>query len=299
MGISRVMYDGNRLMYLFEGYTKEQILLIMRRMNEIGLDIEETKAPHLTPPEVKPKSAKTAISEILQQEGTTHGRQEKVAEKRRQTLSAGIQPPKFMQNAMKAEAGQETAKEAERHAAQPDAERMSASKQTVSDNVATKPQSKTANTSMSQEQSAAKPVQTQQPTTSKAPAQNAIPAAKTTDRVTPKSVETEQAKTPEPQTPAAADRKVMPQEPVNTGSSLPSQATAEPEAKAQRPAAKTAVPDVSAMSKAELRNFFATTDRMALQKVLLARGEFPNRGIFLGRASEQQMREYAKLVLSA
>jgi hypothetical protein len=58
-------------------------------------------------------------------------------------------------------------------------------------------------------------------------------------------------------------------------------------------------PDVMTMSKAELRNFFATVDRMAFQKLLQSKGEFANRGIFLGRASEQQMREYAKLVLNA
>ena len=99
MGYSRMICSGNRVMVLFEGYTQEELAPILQTLNKLALNVGNV--PHVIPPEMKPKSGDEAMNEVLQQAEKPAGRQEKVAEQRRQSLTAGIQPPKFMENAMK------------------------------------------------------------------------------------------------------------------------------------------------------------------------------------------------------
>ena len=99
MGYSRMICSGNRVMVLFEGYTQEELAPILQTLNKLALNVGNV--PHVIPPEMKPKSGDEAMNEVLRQAEKPAGRQEKVAEQRRQSLTAGIQPPKFMENAMK------------------------------------------------------------------------------------------------------------------------------------------------------------------------------------------------------
>lgn len=232
MGYSRMICSGNRVMVLFEGYTQEELAPILQTLNKLALNVGNV--PHVIPPEMKPKSGDEAMNEVLRQAEKPAGRQEKVAEQRRQSLTAGIQPPKFMENAMK------------------QTEEKAAPKEPP------------------------KPAKPEKPEPAAPGAKSAVkPAAKTP------------APAPKPQETAPQPKK-EPAKPAQTAGSGIAQAAKTPEK-----------PDVMTMSKAELRNFFATVDRMAFQKLLQSKGEFANRGIFLGRASEQQMREYARLVLNA
>lgn len=289
MGYSRMICAGNRVMVLFEGYSQEELTPILKILNELVMNSGNVPQ-HLIPPEMKVKSGEEAMSEVLKQAGTAAGRQEKVAEKRKQTLSAGIQPPKFMQNAMQPETAQTAEKELEHRPAQSGNNQTPISGRTAPEKAVAKPQPKPSQSSAAQPKPDANQVQThQKPSDLKAASQK---ADGTNQPITPRKNETEKAqeqmRTPEPQNNAmSASPVTMPQ------------AMAEPEVKTRQPEPKETTPDVFAMSKAELRNFFAATDRMVLQKILLAKGEFPNRGIFLGRASEQQMREYANLVINA
>lgn len=252
MGYSRMICSGNRVMVLFEGYTQEELAPILQTLNTLALNVGNV--PHVIPPEMKPKSGDEAMNEVLRQAERPAGRQEKVAEQRRQSLTAGIQPPKFMENAMKQTEEKAEPKE------QPKPVKSEKAPESVAPNAKSqaKPAAKTPAPAL-------KPQETE-PQPKKEPAK---PAQETT----------KQAVSPAP----AKQEKPMTQ-PAKT----PAPETQEPEK-----------PDVMTMSKAELRNFFATVDRVAFQKLLQSRGEFANRGIFLGRASEQQMREYAKLVLNA
>lgn len=232
MGYSRMICSGNRVMVLFEGYTQEELAPILQTLNKLALNVGNV--PHVIPPEMKPKSGDEAMNEVLRQAEKPAGRQEKVAEQRRQSLTAGIQPPKFMENAMK------------------QAEEKAAPKEPP------------------------KPVKPEKP-------EPAAPSAKN------------QAK-PAAKTPAPA---LKPQETAPQSKKEPAKPAQAIENGTIQSAKVPEKPDVMTMSKAELRNFFATVDRMAFQKLLQSKGEFANRGIFLGRASEQQMREYARLVLNA
>lgn len=252
MGYSRMICSGNRVMVLFEGYTQEELAPILQTLNKLALNVGNV--PHVIPPEMKPKSGDEALNEVLRQAEKPAGRQEKVAEQRRQSLTAGIQPPKFMENAMKQTEEKAEPKE------QPKPVKSEKAPEPIAPN--TKSQAKPAAKTPAP---ALKPQETE-PQPKKAPEK---PAQETT----------KQAASPAP----AKQEKPMTQ-PAKT----PAPEKPEPEK-----------PDVMTMSKAELRNFFATVNRMAFQKLLQSRGEFANRGIFLGRASEQQMREYAKLVLNA
>lgn len=247
MGYSRMICSGNRVMVLFEGYTQEELAPILQTLNKLALNVGNV--PHVIPPEMKPKSGDEALNEVLRQAEKPAGRQEKVAEQRRQSLTAGIQPPKFMENAMKQTEEKAEPKE------QPKPVKSEKAPEPIAPN--TKSQAKPAAKTPAP---ALKPQETE-PQPKKAPEK---PAQETT----------KQAASPAP----AKQEKPMTQP-------------------AKTPAPEK--PDVMTMSKAELRNFFATVNRMAFQKLLQSRGEFANRGIFLGRASEQQMREYAKLVLNA
>lgn len=239
MGYSRMICSGNRVMVLFEGYTQEELAPILQTLNKLALNVGNV--PHVIPPEMKPKSGDEAMNEVLRQAEKPAGRQEKVAEQRRQSLTAGIQPPKFMENAMK------------------QTEEKAAPKEPP------------------------KPAKPEKP-------EPAAPGAKSVAKPAAKTP----APAPKPQETAPQPKK-EPAKPAQTAGSGVAQTAKTPAPETKEPEK----PDVMTMSKAELRNFFATVDRMAFQKLLQSKGEFANRGIFLGRASEQQMREYARLVLNA
>lgn len=260
MGYSRMICSGNRVMVLFEGYTQEELAPILQTLNKLALNVGNV--PHVIPPEMKPKSGDEAMNEVLQQAEKPAGRQEKVAEQRRQSLTAGIQPPKFMENAMKQTEEKAAPKEPPKPVKPEKPEPAAPGAKSVA-----KPAAKTP-------APAPKPQETPRP--KKEPAKPAQTAK------TPEKPVRETAKQ------AASQAPVMQEKPMTQPAKTPAPETKEPEK-----------PDVMTMSKAELRNFFATVDRMAFQKLLQSKGEFANRGIFLGRASEQQMREYAKLVLNA
>ena len=266
MGYSRMICSGNRVMVLFEGYTQEELAPILQTLNKLALNVGNV--PHVIPPEMKPKSGDEAMNEVLRQAEKPAGRQEKVAEQRRQSLTAGIQPPKFMENAMKQTeekaAPKEPPKPVKPEPAAPGAKSV-AKPAAKTPAPAPKPQE----TAPQSKKEPAKPAQ--------ATENGTIQSAKVPEK--PAQETTKQAASPAPVTQA---------KPMTQPAKTPAPETQEPER-----------PDVMTMSKAELRNFFATVDRMAFQKLLQSRGEFANRGIFLGRASEQQMREYARLVLNA
>ena len=261
MGYSRMICSGNRVMVLFEGYTQEELAPILQTLNKLALNVGNV--PHVIPPEMKPKSGDEAMNEVLQQAEKPAGRQEKVAEQRRQSLTAGIQPPKFMENAMKQTEGKAAPKEPPKPVKPEKPEPAAPGAKSVA-----KPAAKTP-------APAPKPQET-------APRPKKEPAKPAQTAKTPEKPVRETAKQ------AASQAPVMQEKPMTQPAKTPAPETKEPEK-----------PDVMTMSKAELRNFFATVDRMAFQKLLQSKGEFANRGIFLGRASEQQMREYAKLVLNA
>lgn len=291
-------------MVLFEGYSQEELTPILKILNELVMNSGNVPQ-HLIPPEMKTKSGEEAMSEVLKQAGTVTGRQEKVAEKRRQTLSAGIQPPKFMQNAMQPEAAQTAGKELEHRPAQSGNNQTPMSGRTTPEKAVAKPQPQPSKPSTARMQPDANPVQMHQTESNpKATSQKTEHTQDGTNLSASRKNETEKAqeqlRQPEQKNDAAAaSLATMPQKSDTVKPNLPPQTMTEPEARNQQSEPKTAMRDVSAMSKAELRNFFAATDRMVLQKILLAKGEFPNRGIFLGRASEQQMREYARLIMNA
>ena len=261
MGYSRMICSGNRVMVLFEGYTQEELAPILQTLNKLALNVGNV--PHVIPPEMKPKSGDEAMNEVLQQAEKPAGRQEKVAEQRRQSLTAGIQPPKFMENAMKKTEEKAAPKEPPKPVKPEKPEPAAPGAKSVA-----KPAAKTP-------APAPKPQET-------APRPKKEPAKPAQTAKTPEKPVRETAKQ------AASQAPVMQEKPMTQPAKTPAPETKEPEK-----------PDVMTMSKAELRNFFATVDRMAFQKLLQSKGEFANRGIFLGRASEQQMREYAKLVLNA
>lgn len=261
MGYSRMICSGNRVMVLFEGYTQEELAPILQTLNKLALNVGNV--PHVIPPEMKPKSGDEAMNEVLQQAEKPAGRQEKVAEQRRQSLTAGIQPPKFMENAMKQTEEKAAPKEPPKPVKPEKPEPAAPGAKSVA-----KPAAKTPAPAPKPQETAPRP--------KKEPAKSAQTAK------TPEKPVRETAKQ------AASQAPVMQEKPMTQPAKTPAPETKEPEK-----------PDVMTMSKAELRNFFATVDRMAFQKLLQSKGEFANRGIFLGRASEQQMREYAKLVLNA
>lgn len=261
MGYSRMICSGNRVMVLFEGYTQEELAPILQTLNKLALNVGNV--PHVIPPEMKPKSGDEAMNEVLQQAEKPAGRQEKVAEQRRQSLTAGIQPPKFMENAMKQTEEKAAPKEPPKPVKPEKPEPAAPGAKSVA-----KPAAKTP-------APAPKPQET-------APRPKKEPAKPAQTAKTPEKPVRETAKQ------AASQAPVMQEKPMTQPAKTPAPETKEPEK-----------PDVMTMSKAELRNFFATVDRIAFQKLLQSKGEFANRGIFLGRASEQQMREYAKLVLNA
>ena len=225
--------------------------------------------PHVIPPEMKPKSGDEAMNEVLRQAEKPAGRQEKVAEQRRQSLTAGIQPPKFMENAMKQTEEKAAPKEPPKPAKPEKPEPAAPGAKSVAKPAAKTPAPKPQETAPQSKKEPAKPAQ--------ATENGTIQSAKVPEK--PAQETTKQAASPAPVTQA---------KPMTQPAKTPAPETQEPER-----------PDVMTMSKAELRNFFATVDRMAFQKLLQSKGEFANRGIFLGRASEQQMREYARLVLNA
>lgn len=270
MGYSRMICSGNRVMVLFEGYTQEELAPILQTLNKLALNAGNV--PHVIPPETKPKSGDEAMNEVLRQAEKPAGRQEKVAEQRRQSLTAGIQPPKFMENAMK-----QTEEKAEPKEPPKPAKPEKAPEPTApSAKSQAKPAAKTPAPAPKPQETAPQPKK--EPAK---PAQIAGSGTAQTAKAPEKPVQ-ETAKQ------AASPAPVMQEKPVAQPVKTPAPETKEPEK-----------PDVMTMSKAELRNFFTTVDRMAFQKLLQSKGEFANRGIFLGRASEQQMREYAKLVLNA
>lgn len=270
MGYSRMICSGNRVMVLFEGYTQEELAPILQTLNKLALNAGNV--PHIIPPEIKPKSGDEAMNEVLRQAEKPAGRQEKVAEQRRQSLTAGIQPPKFMENAMKQTEEKAAPKEPEKPAkpeTAPEPTAPSAKSQAKPAVKTPVPASKPQETALQPKKEPAKPAQA-------------------TENRTAQSVKAPEKPTQETANQAANQAPVTQEKPMTQPAKTPVPKTQEPEK-----------PDVTAMSKAELRNFFATVDRMAFQKLLQSRGEFANRGIFLGRASEQQMREYARLVLNA
>lgn len=269
MGYSRMICSGNRVMVLFEGYTQEELAPILQTLNKLALNVGNV--PHVIPPEMKPKSGDEAMNEVLRQAEKPAGRQEKVAEQRRQSLTAGIQPPKFMENAMKQTEEKAAPKEPPKPVKpeKPEPAAPSAKNQAKPAVKTPAPASKPQETAPQSKKEPAKPAQ--------ATENGTIQSAKVPEK--PAQETTKQAASPAPVTQA---------KPMTQPAKTPAPETQEPER-----------PDVMTMSKAELRNFFATVDRMAFQKLLQSRGEFANRGIFLGRASEQQMREYARLVLNA
>lgn len=272
MGYSRMICSGNRVMVLFEGYTQEELAPILQTLNKLALNAGNV--PHVIPPEMKPKSGDEAMNEVLRQAERPAGRQEKVAEQRRQSLTAGIQPPKFMENAMKQTEEKATPKESSKPAKPEKPEKPEPAAPGVKS--VAKPEAKTPAPAPKPQETAPQP--------KKEPAKPAQTAGSGTAQTakTPEKPVRETAKQ------AASQAPVMQEKPMTQPAKTPAPETKEPEK-----------PDVTAMSKAELRNFFTTVDRMAFQKLLQSRGEFANRGIFLGRASEQQMREYARLVLNA
>lgn len=269
MGYSRMICSGNRVMVLFEGYTQEELAPILQTLNKLALNVGNV--PHVIPPEMKPKSGDEAMNEVLRQAEKPAGRQEKVAEQRRQSLTAGIQPPKFMENAMKQTEEKAAPKEPPKPAKpeKPEPAAPSAKNQAKPAAKTPAPALKPQETAPQSKKEPAKPVQ--------ATENGTIQSAKVPEK--PAQETTKQAASPAPVTQA---------KPMTQPAKTPAPETQEP-----------GRPDVMTMSKAELRNFFATVDRMAFQKLLQSKGEFANRGIFLGRASEQQMREYARLVLNA
>lgn len=267
MGYSRMICSGNRVMVLFEGYTQEELAPILQTLNKLALNVGNV--PHVIPPEMKPKSEDEAMNEVLRQAEKPAGRQEKVAEQRRQSLTAGIQPPKFMENAMKQTEEKAAPKEPQKPAKPEKPEPAAPSAKNQAKPAAKTPAPKPQETAPQSKKEPAKPAQ--------ATENGTIQSAKVPEK--PAQETTKQAASPAPVTQA---------KPMTQPAKTPAPETQEPER-----------PDVMTMSKAELRNFFATVDRMAFQKLLQSRGEFANRGIFLGRASEQQMREYARLVLNA
>lgn len=267
MGYSRMICSGNRVMVLFEGYTQEELAPILQTLNKLALNVGNV--PHVIPPEMKPKSGDEAMNEVLRQAEKPAGRQEKVAEQRRQSLTAGIQPPKFMENAMKQTEEKAAPKEPPKPVKPEKPEPAAPSAKSVAKPAAKTPAPKPQETAPQSKKEPAKPAQ--------ATENGTIQSAKVPEK--PAQETTKQAASPAPVTQA---------KPMTQPAKTPAPETQEPER-----------PDVMTMSKAELRNFFATVDRMAFQKLLQSRGEFANRGIFLGRASEQQMREYARLVLNA
>ena len=269
MGYSRMICSGNRVMVLFEGYTQEELAPILQTLNKLALNVGNV--PHVIPPEMKPKSGDEAMNEVLRQAEKPAGRQEKVAEQRRQSLTAGIQPPKFMENAMKQTEEKAAPKEPPKPVKpeKPEPAAPSAKNQANPAAKTPAPALKPQETAPQSKKEPAKPAQ--------ATENGTIQSAKVPEK--PAQETTKQAASPAPVTQA---------KPMTQPAKTPAPETQEPER-----------PDVMTMSKAELRNFFATVDRMAFQKLLQSRGEFANRGIFLGRASEQQMREYARLVLNA
>lgn len=269
MGYSRMICSGNRVMVLFEGYTQEELAPILQTLNKLALNVGNV--PHVIPPEMKPKSGDEAMNEVLRQAEKPAGRQEKVAEQRRQSLTAGIQPPKFMENAMKQTEEKAAPKEPPKPVKpeKPEPAAPSAKNQAKPAVKTPAPALKPQETAPQSKKEPAKPAQ--------ATENGTIQSAKVPEK--PAQETTKQAASPAPVTQA---------KPMTQPAKTPAPETQEPER-----------PDVMTMSKAELRNFFATVDRMAFQKLLQSRGEFANRGIFLGRASEQQMREYARLVLNA
>ena len=266
MGYSRMICSGNRVIVLFEGYTQEELAPILQTLNKLALNVGNV--PHVIPPEMKPKSGDEAMNEVLRQAEKPAGRQEKVAEQRRQSLTAGIQPPKFMENAMKQTEEKAAPKEPPKPE-KPEPAAPSAKNQAKPAAKTPAPALKPQETAPQSKKEPAKPAQ--------ATENGTIQSAKVPEK--PAQETTKQAASPAPVTQA---------KPMTQPAKTPAPETQEPER-----------PDVMTMSKAELRNFFATVDRMAFQKLLQSRGEFANRGIFLGRASEQQMREYARLVLNA
>ena len=269
MGYSRMICSGNRVMVLFEGYTQEELAPILQTLIKLALNVGNV--PHVIPPEMKPKSGDEAMNEVLRQAEKPAGRQEKVAEQRRQSLTAGIQPPKFMENAMKQTEEKAAPKEPPKPVKpeKPEPAAPSAKNQAKPAVKTPAPAPKPQETAPQSKKEPAKPAQ--------ATENGTIQSAKVPEK--PAQETTKQAASPAPVTQA---------KPMTQPAKTPAPETQEPER-----------PDVMTMSKAELRNFFATVDRMAFQKLLQSRGEFANRGIFLGRASEQQMREYARLVLNA
>lgn len=269
MGYSRMICSGNRVMVLFEGYTQEELAPILQTLNKLALNVGNV--PHVIPPEMKPKSGDEAMNEVLRQAEKPAGRQEKVAEQRRQSLTAGIQPPKFMENAMKQTEEKAAPKEPPKPVKpeKPEPAAPSAKNQAKPAAKTPAPALKPQETAPQSKKEPAKPAQ--------ATENGTIQSAKVPEK--PAQETTKQAASPAPVTQA---------KPMTQPAKTPAPETQEPER-----------PDVMTMSKAELRNFFATVDRMTFQKLLQSRGEFANRGIFLGRASEQQMREYARLVLNA
>lgn len=268
MGYSRMICSGNRVMVLFEGYTQEELAPILQTLNKLALNVGNV--PHVIPPEMKPKSGDEAMNEVLRQAEKPAGRQEKVAEQRRQSLTAGIQPPKFMENAMKQTEEKAAPKEPPKPAKPEKPEPAAPGAKSV-----VKPAAKTPDPAPKPQETAPQPKK--EPAK---PAQTAGSGIAQTAK-TPEKPVRETAKQ------AASQAPVMQEKPMTQPAKTPAPETKEPEK-----------PDVMTMSKAELRNFFATVDRMAFQKLLQSKGEFANRGIFLGRASEQQMREYARLVLN-
>lgn len=269
MGYSRMICSGNRVMVLFEGYTQEELAPILQTLNKLALNVGNV--PHVIPPEMKPKSGDEAMNEVLRQAEKPAGRQEKVAEQRRQSLTAGIQPPKFMENAMKQTEEKAAPKEPPKPVKpeKPEPAAPSAKNQAKPAAKTPAPALKPQETAPQSKKEPAKPAQ--------AIENGTIQSAKVPEK--PAQETTKQTASPAPVTQA---------KPMTQSAKTLAPETKEPEK-----------PDVMTMSKAELRNFFATVDRMAFQKLLQSKGEFANRGIFLGRASEQQMREYARLVLNA
>lgn len=269
MGYSRMICSGNRVMVLFEGYTQEELAPILQTLNKLALNAGNV--PHVIPPEMKPKSGDETMNEVLRQAEKPVGRQEKVAEQRRQSLTAGIQPPKFMENAMKQTEEKAAPKEPPKPVKpeKPEPAAPSAKNQAKPAAKTPAPALKPQETAPQSKKEPAKPAQ--------AIENGTIQSAKVPEK--PAQETTKQTASPAPVTQA---------KPMTQSAKTPAPETKEPEK-----------PDVMTMSKAELRNFFATVDRMAFQKLLQSKGEFANRGIFLGRASEQQMREYARLVLNA
>lgn len=256
MGYSRMICAGNRVMVLFEGYTQEELAPILQTLNKLTLNVGNV--PHLIPPESNPKSGDEAMNEVLKQAERPAGRQEKVAEQRRQSLAAGIQPPKFMENAMKQTEEKVAPKEPPKPEKAPEPTAPNAKSQAKPAVKRPAPASKPKEMMPQPEKEPVKPVNVPEK-----PVQEIAKQAVSPERATQEKHVT---------------KPIKEQVPETQGSNAL---------------------DVMTMSKAELRNFFTAVDRMAFQKVLQSRGEFANRGIFLARASEQQMREYAKLVLNA